>query len=116
MGPLFFRAENLTTSRTRTSRNPPLQWGRSFSERRTRATFRAAAGGPLASMGPLFFRAENVGVLVDVDPPTQASMGPLFFRAENWGDRLPLGVNRPEASMGPLFFRAENRNAGVIDF
>ncbi len=61
-----------------------LQWGRSFSERRT----------PLP------------GLVDGLD--TAASMGPLFFRAENGsaGQREPLVIQ--QASMGPLFFRAEN--------
>ncbi len=57
MGPLFFRAEN-GPGPAHYPELSWLQWGRSFSERRTLDphiwVFR-----PEASMGPLFFRAEN---------------------------------------------------------
>ncbi len=130
MGPLFFRAENANRDRgpqgsrdcfngaalfqsgehssgLQTERNVmPLQWGRSFSERRTAARpgkrHQAAA-----SMGPLFFRAENGGLLVRGVCSMNASMGPLFFRAENDTGHKRLAGDQL-ASMGPLFFRAEN--------
>ncbi len=58
MGPLFFRAENPE----RPPRGPgseDLQWGRSFSERRTRRMCGRGSAAWWPSMGPLFFRAEN---------------------------------------------------------
>ncbi len=36
MGPLFFRAENDAAGKGWATTPPSLQWGRSFSERRTR--------------------------------------------------------------------------------
>ncbi len=84
MGPLFFRAENPPTDVTAIPIGP-LQWGRSFSERRTMAGSRPDHDDPDASMGPLFFRAENHVIAVLPQPGADASMGPLFFRAENRG-------------------------------
>ncbi len=58
MGPLFFRAENVPLVPGSCSDSELLQWGRSFSERRTRRHAGPDREG-VASMGPLFFRAEN---------------------------------------------------------
>ncbi len=58
MGPLFFRAENSVPWLTWCAA-PSLQWGRSFSERRTQPGSNQDSVGLAASMGPLFFRAEN---------------------------------------------------------
>ncbi len=132
MGPLFFRAENVDLWPIATFSPTPLQWGRSFSERRTRPLARGHARGQSlqwgrsfserrthatdrragwdkagASMGPLFFRAENVVTTRKGCGSGLASMGPFFFRAEN--ARGDGGADRRiGASMGPLFFRAEN--------
>ncbi len=131
MGPLFFRAENNVRPTPCFFASRLLQWGRSFSERRTSfpavfldnaakgfngaALFQSGEHGlairfiknPSASMGPLFFRAEND--LLDRRPIDDrlASMGPLFFRAENEPIEVRWHLDH-EASMGPLFFRAEN--------
>ncbi len=106
MGPLFFRAENSTSYWMQSRVSGVLQWGRSFSERRTRHRATAATVTP-ASMGPLFFRAENTVPRLRYAPRPCASMGPLFFRAEN-EDRAGGPAGSLAASMGPLFFRAEN--------
>ncbi len=58
MGPLFFRAENVRWGLAQAV-DLSLQWGRSFSERRTVIAFVKRLN-DLASMGPLFFRAENL--------------------------------------------------------
>ncbi len=58
MGPLFFRAENCPCHGLRRP-SRPLQWGRSFSERRTATVQQVAEFTREPSMGPLFFRAEN---------------------------------------------------------
>ncbi len=162
MGPLFFRAENhfkvvgdfATPVRfngaalfqsgepgvkeTTLSLAVLLQWGRSFSERKTWGTGHHVNGQADASMGPLFFRAENVGEWCGVGRRRRgfngaalfqsgeqlvqaglvgdrlASMGPLFFRAENQGLQFAHSFSSP-ASMGPLFFRAENEALGHAD-
>ncbi len=59
MGPLFFRAENSTETVYQFVWHL-LQWGRSFSERRTLHSPAQIVGAELPSMGPLFFRAENM--------------------------------------------------------
>ncbi len=60
MGPLFFRAENLAREAGLEGMSL-LQWGRSFSERRTAVDHLDPLRRATASMGPLFFRAENGG-------------------------------------------------------
>ncbi len=131
MGPLFFRAENKFHRQDSPVPAWPLQWGRSFSERRTSQpvadpiflqSFNGAAlfqsGEPnlgvsvsleflRPSMGPLFFRAENGPAVGRVFCQHVASMGALFFRAENDG-RIVVLQHSTRASMGPLLFRAEN--------
>ncbi len=109
-----------------------LQWGRSFSERRTgiRQVQREMNN---ASMGPLFFRAENGHPLLIRPEESTLQWGrsfserrtrltiaglsaePCFNGAALFQSgelRLGLGLG-PEvknaASMGPLFFRAENK-------
>ncbi len=108
MGPLFFRAENwsapqsdttatslqwgrsFSERRTATSEAEvvtlyqKLQWGRSFSERRTRIVRPASRSLRSFNGAALFQSGERpLGHWKDVDSP--ASMGPLFFRAENLG-------------------------------
>ncbi len=107
MGPLFFRAENHATQEGPESEDDQLQWGRSFSERRTLRPSWYSESSADASMGPLFFRAENWASQLGVETGGRASMGPLFFRAENSPPRK-VGKRVKPASMGPLFFRAEN--------
>ncbi len=105
MGPLFFRAENRRVNRDVGS-NQALQWGRSFSERRTRRM-----GWPvpaaMASMGPLFFRAENPSSMIAPYCVIERFNGAALFQS---GERRQVGSleRGPLASMGPLFFRAEN--------
>ncbi len=62
MGPLFFRAENRVAT-VADLEALMLQWGRSFSERRTVQIAPPVDGLGDASMGPLFFRAENPQLL-----------------------------------------------------
>ncbi len=130
MGPLFFRAENGNANGHGTNGHTGfngaalfqsgervwllssdstggLQWGRSFSERRTGLPDCRDPDTHGASMGPLFFRAENPLRLAPLAGALLASMGPLFFRAENPLRLAPL-AGALLASMGPLFFRAEN--------
>ncbi len=106
MGPHFFRAENANALLARFWVGL-LQWGRSFSERRTDPGIQAKSEHCAASMGPLFFRAENIAAGLLGNRADSASMGPLFFRAEN-PRPLHCVVIHSVASMGPLFFRAEN--------
>ncbi len=82
MGPLFFRAENLLHALLG-RRWDALQWGRSFSERRTPLTLVLPPLTGQPSMGPLFFRAENIHPGRRLHRQCNPSMGPLFFRAEN---------------------------------
>ncbi len=130
MGPLFFRAENDVPPPPESRASKPLQWGRSFSERRTavgrvpgrrRPGFNGAAlfqsGEPsascacwevtCASMGPLFFRAENPAAAAALAAAVRCFNGAALFQS---GERTGLGGHRElvAASMGPLFFRAEN--------
>ncbi len=61
-----------------------LQWGRSFSERRTgntRRTFPRSGSG--FNGAALFQSGELRDWPKNTDRPGAASMGPLFFRAEN---------------------------------
>ncbi len=81
MGPLFFRAENVGTIGDR-AHPTQLQWGRSFSERRTVPPTPAARNGPGFNGAALFQSGEPRPALRAAHPP-RASMGPLFFRAEN---------------------------------
>ncbi len=83
MGPLFFRAENANNHDVGLVATFELQWGRSFSERRTYRLSQGLREQLRASMGPLFFRAENGDRVGGVWYLERASMGPLFFRAEN---------------------------------
>ncbi len=58
-----------------------LQWGRSFSERRTRTTPTGTDAGPGASMGPLFFRAENLPRSTPPPPPARGFNGAALFQS-----------------------------------
>ncbi len=115
-----------------------LQWGRSFSERRTanRVVHRYRA--IMASMGPLFFRAENTSSADTYYPEGLLQWGRSFSERRTcplsgpdglcyvlqWGRsfserRTPRGlfarIDQHHASMGPLFFRAENWALEAID-
>ncbi len=92
------------------ARHRALQWGRSFSERRTTHGVFPRASVPSFNGAALFQSGEHGYALDRSAGPVPASMGPLFFRAENIvGVRLSE-LNASLASMGPLFFRAENRS------
>ncbi len=131
MGPLFFRAENRSSSPIAWPRGPKLQWGRSFSERRTCLRRRSRAARNRFNGAALFQSGEPASVETATagshgfngaalfqsgepdrgrvfGPRGRASMGPLFFRAEN-GTGLRGSSGEFGASMGPLFFRAENQ-------
>ncbi len=93
-----------------------LQWGRSFSERRT-FEWRLVNGRLIvASMGPLFFRAENKSVDAGHEEISRASMGPLFFRAENNSRRIPVSPTKSCFNGAALFQSGEryvDRSTGV---
>ncbi len=105
MGPLFFRAEN-GCPRLRLVASGWLQWGRSFSERRTPMILDCERHWGRFNGAALFQSGEPTTQLLS-RATRRASMGPLFFRAENL-DRGPRCRAITDASMGPLFFRAEN--------
>ncbi len=85
-----------------------LQWGRSFSERRTSFVVLLCFATPCFNGAALFQSGEPVTEEEALVLLLGASMGPLFFRAENQvaGHHEQSAGRR--ASMGPLFFRAEN--------
>ncbi len=86
-----------------------LQWGRSFSERRTRRQQLGRGQHLAASMGPLFFRAENLRASAQSGARWSSFNGAALFQSGE--PRPPAQHSRatiPVASMGPLFFRAEN--------
>ncbi len=108
-----------------------LQWGRSFSERRTGSPAAWATEAARASMGPLFFRAENSSLMADASSAQQLQWGRSFserrtspgcpprlyhcklqwgrsFSERRTGKGKRLRKVILQASMGPLFFRAEN--------
>ncbi len=91
MGPLFFRAENIGRGFPSASVTPRLQWGRSFSERRTfdLDTFLAELAG--FNGAALFQSGERCPAAPPQHPAVPASMGPLSFRAENASLRAKLG-------------------------
>ncbi len=130
MGPLFFRAENARSAAALMVASSSLQWGRSFSERRTlghqslggvgvalqwcrsfseRRTRKEGRKEPTQESfnGAALFQSGERSSTISVPGTCRASMGPLFFRAENIGPVLGFS-DSPSASMGPLFFRAEN--------
>ncbi len=133
MGPLFFRAEN--ASKTRFCRacrcfngaalfqsgerasslylvrlRVELQWGRSFSERRTVLISHRREPPADASMGPLFFRAENAYRLEARQFHQTASMGPLFFRAENSTGMSPMASSSAALQWGRSFSERRTRH------
>ncbi len=111
MGPLFFRAENPPTPPA-TQLRTGLQWGRSFSERRTVGRRRLPRPpGTRLQWGRSFSERRTPTVDDDSGLPCVPSMGPLFFRAENTGGGLVPASGLAGPSMGPLFFRAENHAA-----
>ncbi len=81
MGPLFFRAENCAPMEFPQC-GESLQWGRSFSERRTGTIPRAIVARRCFNGAALFQSGEPVNRNPASMGPN-ASMGPLFFRAEN---------------------------------
>ncbi len=59
-----------------------LQWGRSFSERRTRTSSRPSGQRRCFNGAALFQSGERIEIQ-GAELQSRASMGPLFFRAEN---------------------------------
>ncbi len=90
-----------------------LQWGRSFSERRTICRSTAPEVGESASMGPLFFRAENFRAMTTpFIRPIRLQWGRSFSERRTMYARHRANL-MVLASMGPLFFRAENTCCGI---
>ncbi len=106
MGPLFFRAENVS---------PRIARGLVSQGFNGAALFQSGEPGhppgqsaaPPASMGPLFFRAENQ--LWGRSPDVNCSFnGAALFQSGEPEMTSTISATA-RASMGPLFFRAENR-------
>ncbi len=107
MGPLFFRAENGDVPPPPESR-ASLQWGRSFSERRTGFPASVTTNSRAASMGPLFFRAENTSHQIAIGVENRELQWGRSFSERRTLSLSHTGPGYLSASMGPLFFRAEN--------
>ncbi len=89
-----------------------LQWGRSFSERRTVHHLGDDDGEAQASMGPLFFRAENLRQPSGENAMRWLQWGRSFSERRTNRNAI-IATFRANASMGPLFFRAENRSKPI---
>ena len=131
MGPLLFRAEDVdadntlpdkfirfngaaliqsgrpTPTRTTDKSGQRLQWGRSYSERKTSGSLTSGLQLPELQWGRSYSERKTQKCEVWRNCHSSASMGPLLFRAEdetNYGEKVIVFM----ASMGPLLFRAED--------
>ncbi len=103
MGPLFFRAENGIETVVLVC-HQRLQWGRSFSERRTAIASPSSHHSKKASMGPLFFRAENESCKPKEKPAPELQWGRSF--SERRTGRRNRGTSQPDRFNGAALFQS----------
>ncbi len=111
MGPLFFRAEN-NTGNTNYPITIKLQWGRSFSERRTCRDWQKGCDLQCFNGAALFQSGEPAGTVTFTNGIDLLQWGRSFSerRTRSSGDEF---APPRTASMGPLFFRAENERSAA---
>ncbi len=88
-----------------------LQWGRSFSERRTGGGGGGSGGGATSFNGAALFQSGEHDDGSNAIAVITRFNGAALFQSGEHGIALMQGL-ADIASMGPLFFRAENGRLG----
>ena len=91
MEPLFFKAENLNTTRNTNSNAISLQWSRFFSKRKIQLALLVGPAGKGLQWSRFFSKRKISSIARPISVIASASMEPLFFKAENQPRRVSRG-------------------------